>query len=164
MKKVFVFAILLYVNVSYSQIEEITTFTEINTPEKKLPLPLAEKDLMNEVEAKSIINRNATKAVISNVTYFGSLTLEYGVLAPWGNRIMKKFKDAQNTDDSSAIIGESMGYLFAGLGVGSIKIVGATAACASASRSYGAYHDGINRNTKDIYVWKPYVAGWVLGA
>jgi hypothetical protein len=126
------------------------------------PVPVAR--IASVDQAVPVIDRGRNLAVSGTVLLFSSIAVEQLVLNPWGNRVLDKYSRDTTHEDSAASAGDMLLVVGAGLPVSVLKIVGASMACAGASRAYGAYHDGIDPSTADIHVWKPYVIGWVLGA
>ena len=115
-------------------------------------------------EALPVIKRGQNRAIAGTVLFFGALAIDYGVMTPWANAVANKFSNSKTHDDSANAASEALLVLVADVPIGVLRTIGPTIACAGASRAYGAYRDGVDHSIPDILVWKPYIAGWVLGA
>jgi hypothetical protein len=94
--------------------------------------------------------------------FFTGMALEWGVLTPWSLRFSRHL--AAHDTLSAADAGETIDMLLASLPVGALEIVGATAACAGASRVFGISHETVNTDIPDVKVWVPYEIGWICRA
>jgi hypothetical protein len=132
--------------------------------EDGLRLKVAQNIITTPQEAIPVIKRGQNLAIAGTTLFFSAVAIEYGIMVPWANAIANRFNSSKTHDDSLSAATDALLVLVADVPVGILRTIGPTIACAGASRAYGAYRDGIDHGIPDILVWKPYIAGWVLGA
>ena len=150
------------------------------------PVPPVRGDNASLADPLSMIRKNSGKSIAGCIVFCVAEGVDWGLLYPWGLRISRRTEDLQRRKDAydnnpynpyatvaeqdaiqreeTSLLGESMGLLLAGIPVGTAKNLGASIACAGASRVYGSYKVGVDPGIRDIQVWKPYLIGWIFGA
>ena len=107
------------------------------------------------------MKKGRNMAIAGTILFFSGVAIEWPLLYPWAREVNKK---SLETDDPDSIdTEESLLLLAASVPIGALEISGSLVACIGAAKSTNALRlVGLTRS-RSTHVWKPYIAGWVLG-